>query len=64
MKLFITMEILSGKNLKLVVDGATPSVANTGRARTQEIKRLVGKFFGQTDTGSYTLLYAMVCLLW
>ncbi|MCS6998949.1 MAG: hypothetical protein NZ827_03315 [Aquificaceae bacterium] len=44
-QIVLILKFLSGKKLKLIVDGTILPVANTNRARTQRIKRFSGKVF-------------------
>ncbi|MCX7989894.1 MAG: hypothetical protein N2648_04545, partial [Aquificaceae bacterium] len=44
-QIVLVLKFLSGKKLKLIVDGTILPVANTNRARTQRIKRFSGKVF-------------------
>ncbi|MCX7971942.1 MAG: hypothetical protein N2657_01810, partial [bacterium] len=44
-QIVLVLKFLSGKKLKLIVDGTILPVANTNRTRTQRIKRFSGKVF-------------------
>ncbi|MDW8434427.1 MAG: hypothetical protein RMK35_06445, partial [Aquificaceae bacterium] len=44
-QIILVLKLLSGKKVKLIIDGTILPVANTNRARTQRIRRFSDKVF-------------------